>query len=87
MEPNKAVVHYNLALMFKSQGMLAEAVEHYRKALQIEPNDSDTHNNLGNALKLQGKIDAAIEHYRYLRERYSGHGNYYFGEGSRNTLG
>ena len=50
--------------MFKSQGMLGEAVKHYRKALQIEPNDSDTHNNLGNALKLQGKIDEAIEHYR-----------------------
>ena len=41
-----------------------EAIEYYRKALQINPNFSDALNNLGNALAARGQSDEAIENYR-----------------------
>jgi tetratricopeptide (TPR) repeat protein len=46
------------------QGRYAEAVEHYRRALEINPDSAEAHYNLGNALALQGKYAEAIKHFR-----------------------
>ena len=40
-----------------------EAVESYRKAININPNYAEAHNNMGNALHDQGDLDKAIEAY------------------------
>jgi tetratricopeptide (TPR) repeat protein len=53
-----------LGLELQSQGKLDEAVNQYRRALQVKPNYVEAHNNLGIALQLQGKPDEAISHYR-----------------------
>jgi tetratricopeptide (TPR) repeat protein len=41
-----------------------EAIEYYRRALQIKPNDAGIHLNLGAALADSGKLKEAIEQFR-----------------------
>ena len=41
-----------------------EAIEYYRKALELDKGLSDVHYNLGNALYLIEDTDAAIHHYK-----------------------
>jgi protein O-mannosyl-transferase len=58
------IAHYNLANVLARQKDQAEAVFHYRQALQVKPGFSDAHINLGNTLSLQGNDEDAIRHYR-----------------------
>jgi len=43
---------------------LEEAIENFRKAVQINPNFAEALNNLGHALAAQGRLEEAIENYR-----------------------
>ena len=58
----------NLGLALAERGRIDEAIEHYRKALDIEPDYAEAHNNLGIALADRGRIDEAMEHYRKALE-------------------
>jgi len=48
----------------RRQGRLDEAIENYRKAIQINPNFAVALNNLGIALADKGRLEEAIENYR-----------------------
>src|SRR5215813_2443319 len=50
-------------------GRLDEAIENYRKALEIDPESAVVYLRLGQALRLQGKLDQAIENYRKALSR------------------
>ena len=50
-------------------GRLDEAIENYRKALDIDPESAVVYLRLGQALRLQGKPDQAIENYRKALSR------------------
>ena len=64
--PNSARVHDNLGVALRAEGRTAEAIRHYRRALELDPDNMDSHHNLGNALLSQGRRDEALDH--YLRE-------------------
>ena len=64
IKPDYAKAHHNLGSLLMTQGRLAEAGDHYRKALQIAPDDADTHYGLGNVLMGLGQLDEAMTHYR-----------------------
>jgi tetratricopeptide (TPR) repeat protein len=51
MNPEDAIVHYNLAIDEARYGNKDKAIEHYKKALEIDPNYKDALNNYGNILK------------------------------------
>jgi serine/threonine-protein kinase len=53
--------HHNLGLALQAQGKLAEAVEEYHKAIDLDPKLAPAHNTLGNALKAQGKLSEAVQ--------------------------
>jgi tetratricopeptide (TPR) repeat protein len=57
------VVHIHIAEYLCEQNRLDEAIEEYKKCLQIIPDDTDALNNLGIALGKQGKYDQAIERF------------------------
>jgi tetratricopeptide (TPR) repeat protein len=54
----------NWGAALADQGLPAEAIEHYRQALQIRPDYADAHFNWGVALAQQGQPAEAIEHYQ-----------------------
>ena len=62
------VAHDSLGNALAQQGMLEQAIVHYREALRIKPNLVNTYNNLGVALLQQGEINRAIaQYYQALR--------------------
>ena len=42
-----------------------QALEHYRRALQIRPDFAEAHSNLGIALTSRGNLDEAMSHFQY----------------------
>src|SRR5437870_1385750 len=64
MDPQSSIAENNLGVARAGERKLAEAVEHYQRALQIRPEHAGAHYNLGNARARQGKLTEAIEHYQ-----------------------
>ena len=60
LQPDSAAAHSNLAGALTMVGRREEAIEQYRRSLQIEPNSPDTHNNLALALTAAGRVPEAI---------------------------
>ncbi len=61
--PDSWMAHSNLGVLLINQRRFEEAMEHCRKAVQINPNYTEGLNNLGIALAAQGRFDEAIEDY------------------------
>ncbi|HEX4715529.1 MAG TPA: tetratricopeptide repeat protein, partial [Ktedonobacteraceae bacterium] len=57
------LAHYNLAVALAGQGKLAEAIQHYERAIQLRPHYAEAYNNLGDVLARQGKWPEAIQHF------------------------
>lgn len=62
--PEDAESHFNLGACQKGQGLLAEAGNSYRKALQLKPDYAAAHSNLGNIHMEQGRFAEAEAGYR-----------------------
>jgi tetratricopeptide (TPR) repeat protein len=56
--------HNGLGAALARRGQIEEAIDHYRKALEIKPDDLEAHVNLGSALAGRGQLDEAIAHFR-----------------------
>ncbi|MEI6608490.1 MAG: tetratricopeptide repeat protein [Deltaproteobacteria bacterium] len=62
---NNDLAHYNLGLALKDQGKMEEAINEFRKTINIKPSSADAHNNMGIILEMHfKKYDEAIYHYR-----------------------
>jgi len=70
--PAAFLAHNNLGVGLAATGRVEEAIDHYRKALEIRPDYAESHNNLGNALLRQGRLDEAIVHLRKAHDGQSG---------------
>src|SRR3989454_2888654 len=62
IDPNSPLAQNNFGYELYRQGKLAEAIEHYRQALQIKPDYALAHANWGLALIHQGKLAEVLEH-------------------------
>src|SRR5205809_206996 len=62
IDPDSPLAQNNFGYELYRQGKLAEAIEHYRQALQIKPDYALAHANWGLALIHQGKLAEALEH-------------------------
>jgi len=49
INPNNAIVHYNLGDAFAQQGKISEAIAQFQTALEINPNYAAARNNLEKA--------------------------------------
>jgi tetratricopeptide (TPR) repeat protein len=68
IDPNSPVAENHLGWALARHGNLAEAIEHYRRAVEIWPDYAETHYDWGTALARQGRLAEAIEHYRQALE-------------------
>ena len=62
------VAHNSLGVALSEKGHVDEAMEQFRKAIEINPTFVDAHNNLGNALLQTGQVDAAMAEYQSALE-------------------
>ena len=51
-------------VIFKDLGKLEEAIQAYKKALQLKPDYAIVYNNIGKVFQEQGYLDAAIAAYK-----------------------
>ena len=62
---NNDLAHYNLGLAMKDQGKMEEALNEFRKTINIKPSCGDAHNNMGIVFEMHFKKNSeAIYHYR-----------------------
>jgi len=62
-QPNNPESHANIALAFKDQGKLEQAVKHFRESIRLDPYKPVVFNNLGNVLRELGEPHEAIKAY------------------------
>ena len=61
--PLLAEAYSNLGNVFKERGQLPEALEHYRRAIQLKPEFVDGYINLAAALVAASELHQAVEAY------------------------
>lgn len=66
--PDNEGVYLTRGVYLQKRGKIDEAIESYKKALEINPNSANTHYNLGLAYAAQKKFELANEH---AQEAYS----------------
>lgn len=66
--PGNPRARYCLGCALQSEGRHAEAIEHYRRALEIAPRFFDVYVNLGVALDATGEHEQAARHFRWAIE-------------------
>jgi predicted O-linked N-acetylglucosamine transferase (SPINDLY family) len=54
------IYYNNLANALRTADRLGDAIDAYRRAVELEPNYAEAHNNLGNALRESGDAAAAL---------------------------
>ncbi len=69
-DPSDYMAHFNLGAAMQAMGKPEEAIEEYRRVLDLRPDDAIARNSLGAALQSMGRIDEAIPEYqRALKAR------------------
>jgi tetratricopeptide (TPR) repeat protein len=63
IEPQPAI-HNDLGYVLERQGLTEEAVEHYRKALELDETSASAHHNLAASLVRSGELSEAERHFR-----------------------
>ena len=51
LTPDAAVLHYGLGIELQSQGEIDEAINRYRRAIEVRPYYAEAHYNLATALE------------------------------------
>ena len=62
------IAHDSLGYALLEKGEVDNAINEYKRALEIKPDYADSHNNLANALLQKGLVDEAMVHYRRALE-------------------
>jgi tetratricopeptide (TPR) repeat protein len=61
---DNAIAHINLGVAFDEDGKKPQALDEYRKAIDIDPNRFQEHNNLANLLAAMGQREEALREYQ-----------------------
>jgi tetratricopeptide (TPR) repeat protein len=66
---------YNLGIALADAGRIDDAVESFRRAIELDPGDSDVYNNLGTTYYRTRRLDEAIAAFREAVSRAPKHAN------------
>jgi tetratricopeptide (TPR) repeat protein len=58
------LAYFCLAISLVQQGKLEEAIQNYKKSIEINANFAYAYYNLAVAFKQQGKLEEAIQNYK-----------------------
>ncbi len=78
IDPNSAVVHYELANIYMAGNNINSALELSRKAAALEPGNLWYQLQLANIYQKKGMIDSACKVYKELTERYPERTDFYY---------
>ena len=64
VNPRHSAAWNKLGTAYSGRGRADEAVDSYRKALEIEPGFAEAHSNYAELMRNMGRLDIASEHYQ-----------------------
>ena len=64
IEEKSSFAHNNLGLVLAKRGALAEAIDHFRRAVEVDPAFVEAYTNLGHFLALHGAHEEAVDQLR-----------------------
>jgi tetratricopeptide (TPR) repeat protein len=73
LNPADASAHYNLGLIHQSRGELDQAVERFKRAVEIDPEEVDASYQLGRIARSQKKYVEAIQNFEQVVARNPSH--------------
>jgi tetratricopeptide (TPR) repeat protein len=71
IQPEWAIAHYNLGLIYKAQGNYGAAVEAYELAILLQPDAPEAYQNLGVVYFKLGKVPEGLAAFRAAIARYA----------------
>jgi tetratricopeptide (TPR) repeat protein len=71
IQPELAIAHYNLGLIYKAQGNYGAAVEAYELAILLQPDAPEAYQNLGVVYFKLGKVPEGLAAFRAAIARYA----------------
>ena len=74
-QPDNAVLHRDVAVLYMTAGRTAAAIEHYRRSLDLDPESATAHYNLATLLAAGGGLDEAVTHFRHAVDLRPDHGS------------
>ena len=74
----RAITEHNLGAALQTDGDISRAIDHYRRATEIQPDYAPAHNNLGTALMARGDLAGAAASYERALALEPGYGNAQF---------
>jgi tetratricopeptide (TPR) repeat protein len=67
--PRAPMAYHNLGVLYHDHGRTPEAIEAYKKAIDLEPKATMAHSNLGIIYFQRGDRDSAFKEYLFLKYR------------------
>jgi tetratricopeptide (TPR) repeat protein len=71
INPDDAMAHYKLGVVYHKKGMIDEAIVEFKKAISINPDNADAHLNLGLAYDGKGMTDEAIAEFKKAIKKFT----------------
>jgi tetratricopeptide (TPR) repeat protein len=71
IQPELAIAHYNLGLVYKAQGNYGAAIEAYELAILLQPDEPEAYQNLGVVYFKQGNVSEGLAAFRAAIARYA----------------
>ena len=63
-DPDNAVLHRDVAVLYMTADRTAAAIRHYRRSIELDPASPTAHYNLATLLAAGGTLDEAVRHFR-----------------------
>lgn len=73
INPRNAEAHYQLGLVYRHRHQTTEAVERFKRAVEIDARETDAHFQLGCIAREQGRLQEAIEYFGTVVSQDEGH--------------
>jgi len=76
INPRNAEAHYQLGLIFQQRHQLSEAVQRFRRAVEIDANETDAHYQLGRIARMQNRLQEALDYFSVVIEQDEQHSHH-----------
>lgn len=73
INPRNAEAHYQLGLVYRHRHQTMEAIERFKRAIEVDEKETDAHFQLGCIAREQGRLQEAIEYFGTVVSQDEGH--------------
>lgn len=76
INPRNAEAHYQLGLIFQHRHQYSEAIERFKRAVEIDASETDAHYQLGRIARSQNRLQEALDYFSMVIEQDDRHSHH-----------